>query len=60
MKACHICGGTFEPDRQLSDPAELAGKLLAEEEYGDAGDLCPSCLASRGQLAMMYRPELYR
>lgn len=59
MKNCRLCGKTFDPALELTDPAQLAGQLLAQEEYGDAGELCPDCLASRGRLAMMYRCDCF-
>ena len=59
MKNCRICGREFDPDQPLLLPEEQAGKLLAEEEYGDAGQLCAPCLASRGRLAMMYRSDCF-
>ena len=59
MKTCRLCGKAFDPTRELHAPAELAGQLLAEREYGDAGELCPDCLASRGRLAMMYRTDCF-
>ncbi len=60
MKSCALCAKKFDPEQELSDPAQIAGQLLAEEEYGDAGRLCPDCLASRGRLAMMYRSDYYQ
>ncbi len=59
MKDCSICGRKFDPAQPLRLPEEQAGQLLAEEEYGDAGQLCAACLASRGRLAMMYRTESF-
>lgn len=59
MTSCRLCGKLFDPSQDLTDPAQLAGQLLAEEDYGDAGELCPDCLASRGRLAMMYRPDCF-
>lgn len=54
MKTCKVCKTTFDPDARPTDPAEEAGLFLAREKYGDAGELCLSCLANRGRLAMMY------
>ncbi|HMB15570.1 MAG TPA: hypothetical protein VKN62_04570 [Pelovirga sp.] len=61
MKAqqCLLCGHQYDPDQPLTEPAELAGLHLAEQEYGDAGKVCPACLASRGRLAMMYRSDCF-
>ncbi|MCK4620616.1 MAG: hypothetical protein KAT62_00230 [Desulfuromonadales bacterium] len=59
MKECLICQKEFDPSLPLTDPAQIAGQLLAEEDYGDAGKLCPDCLASRGRLAMMYRSDCF-
>lgn len=59
MNTCRLCGREFAPDQPLNDPAEQAGLLLAEQEYGDAGQLCAGCLASRGRLAMMYRCDCF-
>lgn len=59
MKECLLCQKPFDPEQLLTEPAQLAGQLLAEEDYGDAGQLCPDCLASRGRLAMMYRSDCY-
>ena len=57
VKACLICRSEFDPDQPPADPAQEAGAFLAREVYGDAGELCPACLASRGRLAMMYCRE---
>lgn len=59
MKECLLCYKEFDPDQALSDPAQVAGQHLAEQDYGDAGKLCPDCLASRGRLAMMYRSDCF-
>ncbi|WP_303721923.1 hypothetical protein [Malonomonas rubra] len=59
MKECLLCQKQFDPEQDLTDPAQLTGQLLAEEDYGDAGQLCPDCLASRGRLAMMYRSDCF-
>ncbi|PLX88819.1 MAG: hypothetical protein C0618_03310 [Desulfuromonas sp.] len=59
MKACRMCARPFDPELPLDDPAQQAGQLMAEEEYGDAGALCGDCLASRGRLAMMYRSDYF-
>lgn len=57
MKVCTVCAAPFDPEAPYSDPAEEAGAFLARELYGDAGDLCPRCLANRGTLGMMYCRE---
>ena len=59
MKECLLCQKSFDPAVQHSDPDQIAGQLLAEQEYGDAGQLCDDCLASRGRLAMMYRSDCF-
>ncbi len=59
MKTCRLCSREFDPAAPLTEPAQQAGAILAEEQYGDAGELCPDCLASRGRLAMMYCSEFY-
>jgi hypothetical protein len=58
-QTCVLCQRSFDPDQPLADPAELAGLHLAKQEYGDAGKVCPACLASRGRLAMMYRSDCF-
>ena len=57
MKNCALCRRRFDPEQPPADPAQEAGAFLAREVYGDAGELCPDCLASRGRLAMMYGPS---
>lgn len=59
MKNCRLCKRPFDPEQPLDDPAQQAGLILAKEEYGDATELCGDCLASRGQLAMMYRQDYF-
>lgn len=59
MKQCLLCQKEFDPLQPLTDPAEIAGQILAEEDYGDAGQICTDCLASRGRLAMMYRSDCF-
>lgn len=59
MKECKVCGRSFDPEAAAADPAQEAGAFLARELYGDAGELCPRCLASRGALGMMYCREFY-
>ena len=57
MKACRLCSAEFDPAQVLTDPAAEMGAFLAKDMYGDSGELCPQCLANRGQLAMMYMRE---
>ncbi len=57
MNDCSLCGRPFDPSEPLDEPAQQAGLFLARERFGDAGELCPTCLAGRGVLAMMYCPE---
>ena len=59
MKDCLLCKKSFDPAQPLTEPAQLAGQILAEEDYGDAGLLCLDCLDSRGRLAMMYRSDCF-
>ena len=59
VKTCRLCSKEFDSNQTLEDPAQQAGLILAEEEYGDAGDICDDCLASRGRLAMMYRSDYF-
>jgi len=59
VKTCRLCQHPFDPHQPLDDPAQVAGNYLAEQEYGDAGQLCGDCLASRGRLAMMYRSDCF-
>jgi len=59
MKICKICGKSFDPEEPLDDPAQEAGAFLARELWGDAGELCPRCLANRGTLGMMYCREFH-
>lgn len=59
MRDCALCGKAFDPDKPLTEPAQIAGLHLAQQEYGDAGLLCGNCLASRGRLAMMYRNDCF-
>lgn len=59
MKSCRLCRKPFDPEVPATEPDQLAGQLLAEQEYGDSGELCLDCLASRGRLAMMYRSDCF-
>ncbi len=59
QRPCLLCKRLYDPDQPLADPAELAGLHLAEQEYDDVGKVCPSCLAGRGRLAMMYRSDCF-
>ena len=56
MKSCKICAKLFDPALPPDKPAEVAGAILAREQYGDAGQVCLECLGNRGMLAMMYGP----
>ena len=56
MKICAICTCRFDEKTPVSVYAE-AGEWLAGEVWRDAGELCPRCLESRAQLAMMYLHE---
>jgi len=58
MKRCSVCDREFDPQAPLADPAAEAGAFMARELFADAGALCPSCLASRGMLGLMYCREL--
>lgn len=57
MKTCTVCKKTYDHETTLTDPAEQAGLFFSRELYKDVGELCPACLANRGQLAMMYCRE---
>jgi len=59
MKRCVVCGRDFNPDDAPASAAEEAGKIMAAELFGDVGDLCPTCLAGRGTLGMMYCREFF-
>lgn len=59
MIPCRHCGENFDPDNLPADAAVQAGLILAEERYGDAGEVCANCLASRGRLSMMYDPTCH-
>lgn len=52
-KECRICGRAVSPDEHGSLFAD-AGAWLAEDIWKDSGELCSTCLESRGLLAMMY------
>jgi hypothetical protein len=56
VKTCGICGQGYREEESLSVYAE-AGEWLAGEVWDDSGELCPQCLESRAQLAMMYLHE---
>ncbi len=56
---CRHCGAIFDPAELPNDAAVQAGMILAAERYGDAGEVCANCLASRGRLAMMYDPTCH-
>lgn len=57
MRVCKVCQKEFPEQEAATGPAEQMGAFLAREMYADAGELCPKCLANRGQLAMMYLRE---
>lgn len=57
MKRCSLCRREFDPEQQACEPAVELGAFLAREMFGDAENICPACLASRGQLGMMYLRE---
>jgi len=59
MTTCRHCGSEFDPDNLPDDPSVQAGLILAEEQYGDAGEVCANCLSSRGRLSMMYDPSCH-
>ena len=59
MKDCCLCRKPFDPTEKSNDPAVEAGLVFAREQYNDAGEVCLVCLASRGQLAMMYMRETF-
>lgn len=57
MTICKVCKKPFDPDQPPADAAQEAGAFLARELWHDAGELCPTCLANRGTLGMMYCRE---
>lgn len=59
LKNCRFCGKEYDSNQSLDEPAQQAGLIMAQEEYGDADDICADCLSSRGRLAMMYRSDYY-
>ncbi len=60
MKRCALCNQSFDPEDLPTTPEVQAGLILTIERFDDADMVCGSCLASRGQLAMMYDPEFRR
>jgi len=54
MKQCSICSAEFDEHANATSVFQEAGAWLAEEVWQDGGELCPRCLESRAQLAMMY------
>ncbi len=54
---CKVCGKEFSAEAGSADPAQELGRFLAKEVWGDAGELCPDCLAGRGLLGMMYESQ---
>ena len=59
MIPCRHCSEEFDTHNLPDDPSVQAGLILAEERYGDAGEVCANCLASRGKLSMMYDPDCH-
>ncbi|MDH3997871.1 MAG: hypothetical protein OET90_03430 [Desulfuromonadales bacterium] len=59
MIPCRHCGAAFDPQNIPDDHLIQAGLILAQERYGDAGKVCPECLASRAKLSMMYDPSCH-
>ena len=59
MKNCCLCQKPFDPTETSNVPAVEAGLVLAREQYDDEGEVCISCLDSRGRLAMMYMLETF-
>lgn len=57
MKHCTVCNAEFDPEAKLEGAAAEMGDFFAKEIYADKGELCPLCLANRGQLAMMFYRE---
>lgn len=57
MKTCPVCKRSFDPGQKPENPSQEAGAFLAEALWQDAGELCPTCLANRGLLGMMYCRE---
>lgn len=58
---CLYCGCDFDPETvETASPEVQVGVLLAKERYGDVGQVCAKCLASRGRLAMMYDCDFRR
>jgi len=58
MKTCTVCKKEFDPDQLGNDPAVEMGAFLGENVLKDGEELCPTCLASRGMLGMMYLRNL--
>ena len=58
MKTCTVCKKEFDPDEKGSEPAVEMGTFLGDNVLKDGEDLCPTCLASRGTLGMMYLRNL--
>ncbi|PLX99108.1 MAG: hypothetical protein C0623_10435 [Desulfuromonas sp.] len=54
MKTCTVCKKEFDSDEKSLDPAVEMGAFLGENILKDGEELCPTCLASRGVLGMMY------
>lgn len=58
VKQCSICGTAFDEDAKQDSVFLEAGEWLAEEVWGDSGELCPGCLENRARLAMMYAHDV--
>jgi hypothetical protein len=59
LNICRFCDKEYDPQQPLAEPAQQAGLIMAEGEYGDADSICGECLSSRGRLAMMYRQDYF-
>ncbi len=54
MKTCTVCKKEFDPEERQNETAVEMGSFLGEHVLKDGEELCPTCLASRGVLGMMY------
>ena len=54
MKTCTVCKKEFDPEKKGNDPAVEMGEFLGANVLKDGEELCPTCLANRGMLGMMY------
>jgi len=58
VSSCSICGNDLSTSSpEVDTPAQEAGRFLAQELWGDEGQLCSRCLVNRGILGMMYCRE---